>query len=116
MHVCTGDARDCACLSWRSLERNKRADPQTGPWICEIPADGTLQRSNQTTRGDIWAPVKITLLPDQASMSLDTSGLEGVHAVKFGWGSRAGTCCIDILANTGPAGTLHPGLLRCYDA
>jgi len=32
-----------------------------------------------------------------------TSGLEGVHAVKFGWSSRTGTCCIDILANTGLA-------------
>jgi len=27
----------------------------------------------------------------------------GIHAIKFGWSFKAGTCCIDLLANTGLA-------------
>jgi hypothetical protein len=106
MHVCTGDAMDCSCISWKSLG-NKRAKPKTGPWVCEIPADGGLPRANQTARADIWAPVPIALLADQASIRVDTRGLNmsggGIHAVKFGWSFSAGTCCIDLLTNTGLA-------------
>jgi hypothetical protein len=50
-------------------------------------------------------PILLLGLDDDSSRPsrAHTSGLEGVHAVKFGWSSRAGTCCIDILANTGLA-------------
>ena len=49
----------------------------------------------------------IRLLPDKASVAVDTSGLNvstgGIHAIKFGWSENAGTCCIDLLENTGLA-------------
>jgi hypothetical protein len=103
MHVCTGNIADCTCMSWMSLG-NRKAKPLTGPWVCEIPAEGGLPRVNQSTRGDIWAPVPIKLLSDAASISVDTSKLNvstgGIHAVKFGWSFSGGKCCIDLPSNT----------------
>ena len=98
--VCTGNVEDCACLSWR-----KHPHPQPGTWTCEMPAAHAGQPSApQVIRGDIWAEVAIKVLPDGASIAVDTSGLNvttgGVHAVKFGWSEMDGTCCIDLLANT----------------
>jgi hypothetical protein len=105
-HVCTGDALDCACLSW--LDKNdKHAKPPTTGWICEIPAEGGVPRPKQAIRGDIWAEAPITLLADQTSISVATSGLNtstgGVQAVKFGWSFAAGSCCVDLLESTGLA-------------
>ena len=54
--------------------------------------------------GDIWTEVPIRMLPDKASIAVDTHGLNistgGVHAIKFGWSESAGTCCIDLPSNT----------------
>jgi len=102
-HVCTGDAEDCACLSWKYIPH-----PQPGNWTCEMPvANAGQPRATQPTRGDIWTEVAIRLLPDKASVAVDTSGLNvstgGVHAIKFGWSENDGTCCIDLLENTGLA-------------
>ena len=99
-HVCTGDADDCACLSWI-----QHPHPQPGTWTCEMPAANAGQpRPMQATRGDVWAEVAITVLPDGASIAVDTRGLNvttgGVHAIKFGWSEKDGTCCIDLLENT----------------
>jgi hypothetical protein len=100
MHVCTGDAMDCDCLAWLY-----QPHPQPGNWTCEMPGSNAGQpRATQKTRGDIWTEVPIRLLADQASIAVDTSGLNvstgGVHAVKFGWSFSDGTCCVDLLANT----------------
>ena len=103
-HVCTGDAMDCACLSWVH-----HPHPQPGNWTCQMPAaDAGQPRAMQgPTRGDIWTEIPIKLLPDQASIAVDTSGLNvstgGVHAVKFGWSFSDGTCCVGLLENTGLA-------------
>jgi len=99
-HVCTGDAADCGCLSWR-----RTPHPQPGTWTCELPSAHAGQPSaTQVTRGDIWAEVAIKVLPDGASIAVDTRGLNfttgGVHAIKFGWSESDGTCCIDLLENT----------------
>ena len=98
--VCTGDAEDCACLSWRHT-----SDPHPGWWTCEMPSAHAGQPSvKQVTRGDVWADVAIKVLPDGASIAVDTRGLNvttgGVHAIKFGWSESDGTCCIDLLENT----------------
>ena len=126
-HVCTGDAEDCACLSWVS-------NPHANPWIwtCIMPAaDAGRPRAAQQSRGrspgfnspsnpcwpirlhltctllstgDIWTEVPIRMLPDKASIAVDTHGLNistgGVHAITFGWSESAGTCCIDLPSNT----------------
>ena len=42
---------------------NPRAKPLTGPWICEIPADGGLPRANQTTRYVTWGSMGPMCLP-----------------------------------------------------
>ena len=101
MHVCTGNATDCSCLSWLAAPRGS-----SGLWVCEIPAESALPRPPQATRGDIWAEVPITLV-DGATIGIDTISLNvstgGVHAVKFGWSFSAGTCCIDLASNTGLA-------------
>ena len=64
-------------------------------------------RATQLTRGDIWTEVSIALLPDKTSISIDTRNLNqttgGVHAIKFGWSEMGGSCCIDLLENTGLA-------------
>lgn len=97
MHVCTGNASDCSCLSWLK---------QGGQWLCEIPFDGQVPRLIQPVRGDIWTEVPIKLV-DEATISIDTSTLNvtsgGVQAVKFGWSFGAGTCCVDLASNTGLA-------------
>lgn len=102
-HVCTGDVEDCACLSWIH-----HPHPQPGKWTCEMPvANAGQPRAMQPTRGDTWTAVAIKLLPDQTSVAVDTSGLNvstgGVRAIKFGWSESDGTCCIDLLENTGLA-------------
>ena len=99
-HVCTGDAEDCACLSWL-----RTGHPSPGWWTCEMPSAHAGQPSaKQVTRGDVWAEVAIKVLPDGASIAVDTSGLNvttgGVHAIKFGWSESDGTCCIDLLEDT----------------
>ena len=99
-HVCTGDAEDCACLSWRHTPH-----PNPGTWTCEMPSAHAGQPSaTQATRGDIWAEVAIKVLSDGASIAVDTRGLNvstgGVHAIKFGWSESDGTCCIDVLEST----------------
>lgn len=99
-HVCTGDANDCACLSWLY-----HPHPQPGNWTCEMPLGNAGQpRPMQPTRRDIWTEVAIKLLSDETSIAVDTQGLNistgGVHAIKFGWSENDGTCCIDLLENT----------------
>lgn len=102
-HVCTGDANDCACLSWKHIPH-----PQPGNWSCEMPAEDAGQpRPMQPSRGDIWTEVAIKLGPDEASIIVETQGLNvstgDVHAIKFGWSESDGTCCIDLPSNTGLA-------------
>jgi len=99
-HVCTGDAEDCACLSWLHTPH-----PAPGNWTCEMPASNAGEpRSAQLTRGDIWTEVAIKLLPDKTAISIDTHHLNettgGVHAIKFGWSEMQGSCCIDLLEHT----------------
>jgi hypothetical protein len=83
MHVCTGSAVDCSCLSWKA--NGTKHDHSAGS-ICEIPADGGPTRAPQATRGDTWAEAPIELAPDGAGIVVDTSRLNmttgGVHAVK----------------------------------
>ena len=100
MHVCTGSAIDCSCLSWKAGSHGSNG------WVCEIPAEGVLPRPLQATRADIWTEVPIKLV-DGATISIDTSSLNvslgGVQAVKFAWSFSAGTCCVDLASNTGLA-------------
>ena len=96
LHVCTGSAEDCSCLSWKANGTKKHHS--TGS-ICEIPVDGGPMRAPQT-RGDIWAEASIRLVPGGTAIVVNTSGLNmtagGVHAVKFGWAFQGGTCCVDL--------------------
>ena len=105
--VCTGDATDCGCLSWAQ----NGTGHHTQGHICEIPVVGGLARAPQADRGDIWAEAPIKLLPDGASISVDTSGLNmtagGVHAIKFGWSFSAGSCCVDLASQQ--SGLCIPG-------
>jgi hypothetical protein len=98
--VCTGDAEDCACLMWHHTPH-----PNPGNWTCEMPAaHAAVPDPMKISRGDIWTLVDIKVLPDGASIAVDTSGINvttgGVHAIKFGWSESDGTCCIGLSANT----------------
>ena len=108
LHVCTGSALDCACLSWKPNGTKHKA---TG-FICEIPFEGQEQaRPPQPTRGDIWAEAPVTLLPGGTSLAVDTSKLNtstgGVRALRFAWSEKAGTCCVD--AQSQRTGLCIPG-------
>lgn len=107
MHVCTGSAADCACLSWKP--NGTKHDTQG--FICEIPFEGGEARPVQATRADIWAEAPATLLPGGTSVAIDTSRLNmstgGVRAVKFAWAEKGGTCCID--AQSQRTGLCIPG-------
>lgn len=108
LQVCTGDANDCACLSWTHNGTDKHHP--TG-FVCEIPADGNgMRRPPQSTRGDIWAEAPIKLQSGE-SIVVDTSHLNtstgGIQAVKFGWSFSAGSCCIDLASQQ--SGLCIPG-------
>ena len=55
MHVCTGSAVDCSCLSWTSAPLDTKA------WVCEIPAEGIVPRPVQIARNDIWAEASVSI-------------------------------------------------------
>jgi hypothetical protein len=83
MHVCTGDAADCSCLSWigvagsssssssSSLSTSARGAPKGPPFVCEIPSNGGPPLPPQMTRGDIWTEVPVTLV-DGATLQVCT--------------------------------------------
>lgn len=107
-HVCTGDAHDCSCLSWRYTPTGKHTPKNASGWTCEVPFASDLPPGQlQQSRGDIWAEAPITLLDDGASIAVDTARLNvttgGVQAVSFGWSFDAGSCCIDLPSQTGLA-------------
>lgn len=103
--VCTGDADDCSCLSWKDISKHEKGQPPITGWLCEVPFGGSRPRPAQPTRGDVWAEAPIALLPGSTAVAVDTGALNmtggGVRAVKFGWSFNAGTCCIDLLTLEG---------------
>eukprot|EP01043_Picozoa_sp_COSAG02_P067195 COSAG02_NODE_10709_length_1877_cov_1.098988_1_plen_349_part_00 len=108
LQVCTGNAIDCACLSWTYNGTDKH---HPSGFICEISADGNgLRRPPQATRGDIWSEAPIKLQSGE-SITVDTSHLNtstgGVRAVKFGWSFSAGSCCVDLASQQ--SGLCIPG-------
>ena len=110
LQVCTGSAEDCSCLSWTTNGSKHGKDKSTG-MICEIPFDGGPMRPAQATRGDIWAEAPIRLLPGGQAIVATTSHLNistgGIRAVKFGWSTGKGTCCVDLASVT--TGLCIPG-------
>ncbi len=97
MHVCTGDPRDCACLSFGP--NGTKVHGKFHGVRCEMPADGGEPRAPQSTRADVWTEVPVTVAPNGTNqIVVDLSVLnesDVVHAIKFGWAIGAGTCCVD---------------------
>ena len=106
MRVCTGDARDCTCLSWGKVDRHSTT--HNTPW-CEIPAASATPRPPQPSRADIWWETPITLRADGLSLDLDLSVLNAsagaIYAVRFGWAFGGGECCA--------SDSLRQGIVPC---
>jgi hypothetical protein len=97
MHVCTGDPRDCACLSFGP--NGTKVHGKFHGIRCEMPADGGEPRAPQSARADVWIEVPVAVAPNGTNRIVaDLSALNAsdvVHAIKFGWAIGAGTCCVD---------------------